>query len=85
MQKKGEIYFYKNKLWAKQKTNPNIIESVKEKGENINSELDYLIYCHKHCSTFFYFAFDRKYYGIDGENCQASAGGAKGADLAKPN
>ena len=28
---------------------------------------------------------NKKYYGIDGGNCQASAGGAKGADLVKPN
>lgn len=62
---KGKIYLYKNKLWAKQKTNPNIIESVKERDESVNNELDYLLYCHKHCNTFFYSAFDRECKGID--------------------
>lgn len=62
---KGKIYLYKGKLWCKAKVNPNILRDLQERGEKVNTALDYLIYCREHCSTYFYFAFDREMHGID--------------------
>lgn len=57
---KGKIYLYKGKLWCKTKINPNTLKSVQEKDGNVQSALDYLIYCHEHCSTYFRHSFDRE-------------------------
>lgn len=58
---KGKIYFYKGKLWTKRKQpNINIIEDLRERGYNIESALDFLIYACEHCSTYFFFSWDRE-------------------------
>lgn len=58
---KGKIYFYKGKLWAKRKMpNINIIEDSRERGYEIKSALDFLIYAREHCSTYFFFSWDRE-------------------------
>lgn len=64
---RGKIYFYKGKLYCKVKMpHSGIVEELKRRdGVIINTPLDYLIWCHENCSTFFYFAFDREHYGKD--------------------
>lgn len=58
---KGKIYFYKGKLWAKRKMpNTNIIEDLREREYEIKSALDFLIYAREHCSTYFFFSWDRE-------------------------
>lgn len=58
---KGKIYFYKGKLWTKRKQpNINIIEDLRERGCNIESALDFLIYAREHYSTYFFFSWDRE-------------------------
>lgn len=60
---KREIYLYKGKLWTKDKPNPSLIKDLQERGMNVNSALDYLIYCHENCSMYFFFSWDRENYG----------------------
>lgn len=63
---KGKIYFYKGELWSKVKMpNPTLIKGLIDKGENIDTSLDYLKWCHKNCSTFFLNRWDREYKGKD--------------------
>lgn len=63
---KGKIYFYKGKLWSKAKMpNKSIVKELQERGFEIKSALDYLVYCNANCSSYFNFAFDREYYGKD--------------------
>ena len=62
---KCEIYFYKGKLWTKDKPNVSLMKDLQERGMNVNSALDYLIYCHENCSTYFFFSWDRENYGRD--------------------
>lgn len=58
---KGKIYFHRGKLWTKRKLpNISIIEDLRERGHKVESALDYLIYASKHCSTYFYFSWDRE-------------------------
>jgi len=58
---KGKIYFYKGKLWVKRKMpNINIIEDLRERGYEIKSALDFLIYAREHYSTYFFFSWDRE-------------------------
>lgn len=58
---KGEIYSYRNKLWAKVKMpNPSIIEEL-----DIKTPLDYLKWCNDNCSTYFFSNFDRERYEVD--------------------
>ena len=56
----GEIYFYKGKLWTKDRTNAGIISDLQKRGETVRTALDYLIYCHENCSTYFFFSWDRE-------------------------
>lgn len=56
----GEIYFYKGKLWMKDKTNAGIISDLQERGKKVSTALEYLIYCHENCSTYFFFSWDRE-------------------------
>ena len=63
---KGKIYFYKGKLWCKSKMpNTNIVEDLRERGNKIDTSLDYLIWCNEHCSTYFFFSRDREECGVD--------------------
>lgn len=63
---KGEIYFYKGKLWCKTKMpNMSIVEDLRERGIKIETPLDYLIWCNEHCSTYFLSNLDRECYGKD--------------------
>ena len=58
---KGKIYFYKGKLWVKRKMpNINIIEDLRERGYEVKSALDFLIYAREHCSTYFFSSWDRE-------------------------
>lgn len=67
----GKIYSYNNKLWYRKKLpNENIIEDLQERGFQIHSALDYLIYCNEHCSAYFRFASDRE---IDGKDTSRNA------------
>ena len=67
----GKIYSYNNKLWYKKKLpNESIIEELRERGFQIHSALDYLIYCNEHCSAYFRFASDRE---IDGKDTSRDA------------
>lgn len=61
---KGKIYFYRGKLWCKTKTNPSILKDVQER-YGIKTELDYLRWCNEHCSTYFFFEWDREKYRKD--------------------
>lgn len=56
---KGKIYFYRGKLWYKQEMWYGAAE------HGCNTALEWLVWCHEHCSTFFKFKFDREYYGED--------------------
>lgn len=63
---KGKIYFYKNKLWCKTKMpNMGLVENLRKEGNKIDTPLDYLIWCNEHCSTYFFFSWDRENYGKD--------------------
>ena len=63
---RGKIYSYNNSLWYKEKMpNENIVEDLAERGFQIQSALDYLIYCNKHCSAYFRFSWDREVKGED--------------------
>lgn len=63
---KGKIYFYKGKLWTKSKMpSSSIVKDLIERGKKIDTPLDYLIWCHENCSTFFFFDWDREHYGKD--------------------
>lgn len=63
---KGNIYFYKGKLWCKKKMpNMNIVDNLRERGKKIETPLDYLIWGHENCNTYFFSSWDRKYYGKD--------------------
>ena len=62
---KGMIYFYKGKLWSKVKVNSSLMTDLQERGKNVYTALDYLVYCQEHCSTYFFFAWDRERYGKD--------------------
>lgn len=58
---KGKIYYYKGKLWSKVKMpNTNILDDLDERGNEIKNALDYLIYCNSHCSSYFFFSWDRE-------------------------
>ena len=59
-QGKGKIYFYKGKLWCAAKPPKSIMDDLNERGKNIETALDYLVYCQDNCSAFFRFAWDRK-------------------------
>lgn len=62
----GKIYFYKGKLWCKAKMpNRSIVEDLRKEGNKIDTPLDYLIWCNEHCSTYFYFKWDREVCGKD--------------------
>lgn len=54
---KGKIYRYKGKLWAKAK----LTHLAKEEryGGKIKTALDWLVYCNQHCSTYFYWSYDK--------------------------
>lgn len=56
---KGKIYLYRGKLWCKVK----MYYGAAEYG--CKTALDWLVWCHENCSTFFKFAFDREYRGED--------------------
>ncbi len=63
---KGKIYFYKGKLYCKEKMpNMGIVEDLRKDGNKINTPLDYLIWCNENCSTYFFFSWDRENYGKD--------------------
>lgn len=62
---KGKIYFYKGKLWSKGKVNSGILADLQERGKEVYTALDYLIYCQENCSTYFFSAWDREVYGKD--------------------
>lgn len=62
---KGKIYYYKGKLWTKDKVNPSIMKDLQERGINVNSALDCLIYWNENSSTYFFSSYDREYYGMD--------------------
>lgn len=64
---KGEIYFYKGKLYTKTKFQKDSWhKDIEEKeGITIETALDSLIWCKEHCSTYFYSAFDREYRAED--------------------
>lgn len=55
---KGEIYLYQKKLWCKVKMPNMSAEEMNEKA--IETPLDYLIWQHENCSTYFYFSWDRE-------------------------
>lgn len=55
---KGKIYFYKGELWHK-------VNDPKLRRNNVITALDYLIYCHENCSTYFFFSRDREKFGLD--------------------
>lgn len=58
---KGKIYYYKKKLYSKVKMpNTSILDDLEERGNKIKSALDYLIYCNSHCSSYFFFSWDRE-------------------------
>lgn len=57
---KGKIYLYKKKLWFKAERNTAV---AKEYGTK--SALEDLMWINEHCSTYFYFAWDRESYGVD--------------------
>jgi len=62
---KGEIYHYKGKLWCRVKMpNSSIVRDCAKEGIEINTPLDYLVWCHSNCSSFFYLSWDRE-RGID--------------------
>lgn len=61
---RGKIYYYKGKLWTKDKVNPSIMKDLQERGKNVNSALDCLIYWHENSSTYFFFSWDRE-QGVD--------------------
>lgn len=54
---KGKIYRYKGKLWAKAK----LTHLAKEErfGGKIKTALDWLVYCNEHCTTYFYWSYDK--------------------------
>lgn len=56
---KGKIFFYHGKLWSKQK----MWSGAEEHG--CKTALEWLVWCHENCSTFFKFSFDREHYGED--------------------
>jgi hypothetical protein len=61
---KGEIYLYKDKLYARVKMpNISVIDELESRGVKIRSPLEYLVYRYDNCSTFFRSAYDREYYG----------------------
>lgn len=63
---KGKIYFYKGKLWYKAKMpNINIVDDLRKRENKIDTPLDYLVWCHGNCSTYFAHSFDRERYGVD--------------------
>lgn len=62
---KRKIYFYKGKLWCKTKINPNLMEDLQRREKSIKTALDYLIWCHENCSTYFFSSWDRENYGKD--------------------
>lgn len=63
---KGKIYSFEGSLWCKTKLpNESILEDLKERGHEIKTALEYLVYCNEHCSTYFRFAFDRTNHGVD--------------------
>lgn len=53
---KGKIYRYKGKLWAKAKLTHL---AKKWRYPKIKTALDWLVYCNSHCSTYFYWSFDK--------------------------
>ena len=55
----GKIFFYKNKLWSKEKRNTNIAEAYGTK-----TALEDLIWICEHCSTYFRSSWDRE-KGLD--------------------
>ena len=61
----GKIYFYDNKLWRKFTVNPDIISNLQKSNKDIKTALDYLIYCHEYCSSYFLTDWDRLKYGKD--------------------
>lgn len=56
---KGKIYFYRGKLWCKEQ----MYHGATEYG--CKTALEWLVWCHEHCSTFFKSGFDREYRGED--------------------
>lgn len=54
---KGKIYRYKGRLWAKAKLS-HLAKEPEYKGK-IKTALDWLVYCNKTCSTYFYYHFDK--------------------------
>lgn len=56
---KGKIYFYRGKLWYKER----MYHGAAEYG--CKTALEWLVWCHEHCSTFFKSGFDREYRGED--------------------
>lgn len=58
---RGKIYSYGGKLWCKE-TMPhaNIVESIREREYEMDTPLDYLIWQHEHCSTYFYCDYERE-------------------------
>lgn len=56
---KGKIYLYRGKLWYKKR----MYHVAAEYG--CKTALEWLVWHHEHCSTFFKSGFDRKYRGED--------------------
>ena len=63
---KGCIFFYDGCLWCKAKLpNVSIMDDLQERGHDIKTALDYLVYCNENCSTYFRFDYDRTHHGMD--------------------
>ena len=56
---KGKIYFYRGKLWYKEEMYYGAVE------HGCKTALDWLVWTHENCSSFFKFSFDREHYGQD--------------------